>query len=105
AEEEKHVRNADVVLFQMRLGCARLPEGPASIQEHRVVVAEIAGTNPPFGYLLDDVSEPYNMVARLGASLRRDGKANRLPTNDRRRSLPGSTIKALSAENHLHGRS
>jgi hypothetical protein len=47
AEEKKHIANVDAVSFQMRLRRARLTEGPTPIQQHRVFVAQIVGTDAP----------------------------------------------------------
>jgi len=105
AEEKKYIADADAVPFQMRLGRAHLPEGPTSIQEHRVFVAEIVGTNAPFGHVLDESLEPRETIACLGTSLRWDRKTNRLSLDDRRRSLASGAIEAFSAKDHSHGRS
>jgi hypothetical protein len=65
-------------------------------------VAEIVGTNAPFGHVFHDLPDPCVTVARLGTSLRWDRKTNRLALDDRRRSLAGGAIEALSAKNHPH---
>jgi hypothetical protein len=82
------------VPLQMRLRCARLPESPTPIREHRVFMAEIGGTNAPFCHLLDDLSKSGNKVVRLRASLGWNRKTDRLPVNDRRRGIAGSAIEA-----------
>ena len=58
AEEQKDIADTDTILLQMRLGRARLPEGPAPIREYGIFVAEIVGTNAPFGRVLDDLPAP-----------------------------------------------
>ena len=104
AEEKKHIADADAVPLQMCLRRARLPEGPTPIQEYRVFVAQIVGSNAPFGHLLDDLAKPCETVACLGTSLRWDRKTNRFPIDDRRRSFAGAAIEAFSAEDYSHGR-
>src|SRR5712691_3195315 len=92
AEEKKHVADADTVFLQMRLGRARLPEGPMPVPEYGVFVAEIVGTNAPFGHVLDDLPEACETVACLGTSRRWDRKTNRLSLDDRRSCFAGSAI-------------
>ena len=104
AEEKKNIADADAVPLQMCLRRARLPEGPTPIQEYIVFVAQIVGSNAPFGHLLDDLAKPCETVAcARNSSFRWDREANRCPIDDRRRSFPGAAIEAFSAEDYSHG--
>jgi hypothetical protein len=105
AKEKKYVANADTLPHQMRLGRTCLSECPSAIREYGVFVAEIVGTNAPFGRVLDDLSEPCEPAARFGTALRWDRKTNRFSVDNRRRGLAGGAIKALSAKDHSHSRS
>ncbi len=83
AEEKKYIADADAIPLQMGLGRACLSECPSPIPKHRVFVAEIVGTDAPFGRALYDFPDPCETVGCLGSSLGWDWKTNRLTLDDR----------------------
>lgn len=96
--------STDTVPLQMRLGRARLPECPSTIQEHRVFVAEVVSTDAPSRNMFDDIPKPNKTIARLGTCLGWDRETDRFLLNDRGRSPSGGAIEAFSAKNDFHRR-
>src|ERR1700730_12966119 len=86
----------------MCLSRTRLAEGPTSFCKDRVLVAEIAGPNAPFGDFFDDLPKPCETVGCFRTSPRWYGKANWLAIDDWGWSLPSRTIKAFPAKDHSH---
>jgi hypothetical protein len=101
SEKQENVADVDTLVSEMRLRGVALPENALSIDEHRIVMAEVAPVYAASGDLLDEVSQTYVVVGRDGVSPGRDWHADGPPGDNGRREPACGGIESLPAEHDL----